>query len=57
MVVDCSHITAKGFWDIGEEGAPLVATHSNACAVSLTARNLTDAQLQGRGGNRTAWSA
>jgi membrane dipeptidase len=49
MVVDCSHITAKGFWDIGEEGAPLVATHSNACAVSLTARNLTDAQLRAVG--------
>ena len=49
MVVDCSHITAKGFWDIAEEGAPLVATHSNACAVSLTARNLTDAQLRAVG--------
>jgi membrane dipeptidase len=45
MVVDCSHITMRGFWDIGEEGLPLVATHSNACAVSMTARNLTDAQL------------
>jgi membrane dipeptidase len=49
MVVDCSHITMRGFWDIGEEGAPLVATHSNACAVSLTARNLTDAQLKAVG--------
>jgi membrane dipeptidase len=49
MVVDCSHITAKGFWDIAEEGAPLVATHSNACAVAMTARNLTDAQLKAAG--------
>jgi membrane dipeptidase len=49
MVVDCSHITAKGFWDIAEEGAPLVATHSNACAIALTARNLTDAQLKAVG--------
>ncbi len=49
MVVDCSHITMKGFWDIAEEGAPLVATHSNACAVSLTARNLTDEQLKAVG--------
>jgi membrane dipeptidase len=49
MVVDCSHITAKGFWDIAEEGAPLVATHSNACAVAMTARNLTDAQLKAVG--------
>jgi membrane dipeptidase len=49
MVVDCSHITMKGFWDIAEEGLPLVATHSNACAVALTARNLTDAQLKAIG--------
>jgi membrane dipeptidase len=49
MVVDCSHITMRGFWDIAEEGLPLVATHSNACAVSLTARNLTDAQLRAVG--------
>jgi membrane dipeptidase len=39
----------KGFWDIAEEGAPLVATHSNACAIALTARNLTDAQLKAVG--------
>lgn len=49
MVVDCSHITMKGFFDIAEEGLPLVATHSNACAVALTARNLTDAQLRAIG--------
>ena len=49
MVVDCSHITMQGFWDIAEEGLPLVATHSNACAISLTARNLTDAQLKAVG--------
>jgi membrane dipeptidase len=49
MVVDCSHITMKGFWDIAEEGAPLVATHSNACEIALTARNLTDAQLKAVG--------
>jgi microsomal dipeptidase-like Zn-dependent dipeptidase len=39
----------EGFWDIAEEGAPLVATHSNACAIALTARNLTDAQLKAVG--------
>ncbi|MCU4654669.1 dipeptidase [Roseibacterium sp. SDUM158016] len=49
MVVDCSHITMRGFWDIGEEGLPLVATHSNACAISMSARNLTDAQLRAIG--------
>ncbi len=46
MVVDVSHITEKGFWDIAKlSDAPLVATHSNAHAVSQQARNLTDKQL------------
>lgn len=49
MVVDCSHITMQGFWDIAEAGLPLVATHSNACALSMQARNLTDAQLKAVG--------
>lgn len=49
MVVDCSHMTMRGFWDVAEEGVPLVATHSNACAVAKTARNLTDAQLRAIG--------
>ncbi len=46
MVVDCSHMTMRGFYDVAEEGVPLVATHSNACAVAMTARNLTDDQLR-----------
>jgi len=46
MVVDVSHITEKGFWDIAKiSNAPLVATHSNAHVVSQQARNLTDKQL------------
>ena len=45
IVVDTSHLTMKGFWDVAEAGVPLVATHSNACAVVNTTRNLTDAQL------------
>lgn len=49
VTVDCSHMTLKGFWDVAEEGTPLVATHSNACAVSHGARNLTDAQLRAIG--------
>jgi len=49
MIVDCSHMTMKGFYDVAEEGVPLVATHSNACAIALTARNLTDAQLKAVG--------
>jgi len=46
IIVDVSHITEKGFWDIAKiSHAPLVATHSNVHAISQQARNLTDKQL------------
>ena len=46
MIVDVSHITEKGFWEIARiSDAPLVATHSNVHAISQQARNLTDKQL------------
>lgn len=47
ILVDLSHITEAGFWDVAEESnAPLVATHSNAHAICPTPRNLTDEQLR-----------
>lgn len=49
IVVDTSHLTMKGFWDVGELGLPLVATHSNAAEVCLASRNLTDDQLRAIG--------
>jgi membrane dipeptidase len=46
IVVDVSHINEKGFWDIAAiSQVPLVATHSNAHALTPTPRNLTDRQL------------
>ena len=46
MVVDLSHLNEAGFWDVARTSqAPLVASHSNAHALSGTSRNLTDAQL------------
>lgn len=46
VVVDLSHITEQGFWDVAKEStAPLVASHSCAHAISPSARNLTDAQI------------
>jgi membrane dipeptidase len=46
IVVDTAHLTEKGFWDVAEvSGKPLVATHSNAHAITQVARNLTDRQL------------
>lgn len=50
VMVDLSHITEKGFWDVAETStAPLVATHSNAHALSNSSRNLTDRQLKAIG--------
>jgi membrane dipeptidase len=50
IVVDVSHLNERGFWDIAElSDAPLVATHSNAHALSPHSRNLTDDQLDAIG--------
>lgn len=47
ILVDLSHITEKGFWDVAAiSEAPLVATHSNAHALAPSPRNLTDDQLR-----------
>jgi membrane dipeptidase len=46
ILVDLSHLNEAGFWDVARESdAPLVATHSNAHALSPSTRNLTDRQL------------
>jgi membrane dipeptidase len=46
ILVDLSHLNEKGFWDVASlSDAPLVATHSNAHALTHSPRNLTDAQL------------
>jgi membrane dipeptidase len=46
ILIDLSHLNERGFWDVAAiSGAPLVATHSNAHALSPHSRNLTDKQL------------
>jgi membrane dipeptidase len=46
IAIDLSHITEKGFWDVAKTSRhPLVASHSNAHALTPVARNLTDKQL------------
>lgn len=46
VMVDLSHLNQKGFDDVAAiSDAPLVATHSNAHAVTPSTRNLTDRQL------------
>lgn len=43
MMVDVSHISDEGFWDIMEvTEKPIVASHSNSRAVCDNSRNLTD---------------
>ena len=44
MLVDVSHLSEKGFWDMTELAEkPIVASHSDAFAVCPHPRNLTDA--------------
>ncbi|MEX1018396.1 MAG: dipeptidase [Litorilinea sp.] len=46
ILIDLSHLNEKGFWDVAElSSAPLAASHSNVHALSNSARNLTDRQL------------
>ena len=46
IMVDLSHLNEAGFLDVAKlSKAPLVASHSNAHALSARSRNLTDRQL------------
>lgn len=46
VMIDLSHLNERGFWDVAAiSDAPLVATHSNAHALTPATRNLTDRQL------------
>jgi membrane dipeptidase len=47
MIIDVSHTNEKSFWDILEASTkPVMATHSNARALSNVDRNLSDQQLK-----------
>jgi len=46
ILIDLSHLNEQGFWDVEKtSNAPLVASHSAVHALTPTARNLTDRQL------------
>lgn len=50
IMIDLSHMTEAGFWDVAKlSDAPLVATHSNAHAITTSSRNLSDRQLRAIG--------
>ena len=43
MLIDVSHISDEGFWDIMDiTEAPVIATHSNSRTIYNSSRNLTD---------------
>ncbi|HEY8498476.1 MAG TPA: dipeptidase [Limnochordales bacterium] len=47
MVVDVSHLSEAGFWEVMEVATrPVIASHSNARAVCDHVRNLTDDQIR-----------
>lgn len=47
MLIDVSHISDEGFWDIMKvTEAPVIATHSNSRAIWNHSRNLTDDMFQ-----------
>lgn len=47
MVVDVSHLSEKGFWDVAEiTEHPFIASHSNAKAICDHPRNLSDEQIR-----------
>ncbi|MBR5155344.1 MAG: dipeptidase [Clostridia bacterium] len=47
MVIDVSHISEQGFWDVMEStNKPVSATHSNAFSLKNHKRNLNDSQIK-----------
>ena len=47
MIVDVSHLSDKGFWDVAEHAArPFAASHSNCRALAPHCRNLTDEMIR-----------
>lgn len=47
IMIDLSHLNTAGLHDVADiSTAPLVATHSNAQAITASARNLTDDELR-----------
>lgn len=47
MLVDVSHLSEEGFWDVIENTtSPVIASHSNCYALNPHFRNLTDEQMK-----------
>lgn len=47
MLVDVSHLSEAGFWDVMENtSSPIIASHSNCYSINPHFRNLTDDQIK-----------
>lgn len=47
MIIDVSHLSEKGFWDVMEcSNQPVIASHSNVKSLCSHPRNLTDKQIK-----------
>lgn len=47
IIVDVSHLSERGFWDVMEiTSKPIAASHSNAKSICRHPRNLTDEQIK-----------
>lgn len=47
MIVDVSHLSDEGFWDVARHSRkPFIASHSNARSLTLHPRNLTDTMIR-----------
>jgi membrane dipeptidase len=50
VLLDLAHLNERGFWDVAQlSDAPLVSSHAGVHALSPSARNLTDKQLDAIG--------
>lgn len=46
MLIDLSHLSSKGFWDVMQQtSAPVIVSHSNAKSICKHNRNLSDEQI------------
>lgn len=47
MLIDVSHLSEEGFWDVIENSSsPIIASHSNCYSINPHFRNLTDDQIK-----------
>ncbi len=47
MLIDVSHLSEAGFWDVMEStSSPIIASHSNCYSINPHFRNLTDDQIK-----------